>query len=331
MKKLFIFGTGTVSEYILKKLDKDKVDIIGFVKTEYKPKEIFHGFKVYSLNDITKIDYDYILIASGYVQTIRDILIKANIPLNKIISFIFDDGSCLAEIKTEIDNFLNNKYNRNKLLDLLHSEDKISSFFPAVVWKEEVSLDKIEKDFVREQTVRMLSDQIHHNNLSGDVIELGVFRGDFTVVLSRYFNDRNLYLYDTFDGFSEKDIINDDTIQNKIGEFDKFKNTSVDFVLSRIKHKKNILIRKGYFPDSFQDFEKHFCFVSIDFNLYSPVLSALELLYPLLVKGGYMMISDYNAPFYSGTRKAVDEFCEKYNKTIIPVADFYGSALLLKE
>ena len=71
--------------------------------------------------------------------------------------------------------------------------------------------------------------------------------------------------------------------------------------------------------------------MSVDLNLYKPVYDALEKFYPLLSEGGYILVSDYYAPFYSGTKDAVDEFCKKFHKTLIPVSDFYGSALIIKE
>lgn len=74
-----------------------------------------------------------------------------------------------------------------------------------------------------------------------------------------------------------------------------------------------------------------FVFVSIDFNLYEPVKEALEIFWNSLEKGGIILVSDYSAPFYEGTKVAVDEWCKKNNKIPIPIPDYYGSVLIVKE
>ena len=44
----------------------------------------------------------------------------------------------------------------------------------------------------------------------------------------------------------------------------------------------------------------------LDMDLYEPTKTALEELYPLLSKGGFLLIDDYNT--WAGARKAVDEY-----------------------
>jgi O-methyltransferase len=47
---------------------------------------------------------------------------------------------------------------------------------------------------------------IYRNNVSGSVAELGVFEGEFAKHINKQFPERKLYLFDTFDGFSDEDI-----------------------------------------------------------------------------------------------------------------------------
>lgn len=330
-EKILIFGTGSVSEYIYSKLDIEKVCILGFVRSTVLCDESFHGLPVFSTNKLNQIDFDFILIGSGYVNKIKGDLINSNIHEEKIVSFIFDDSECFNDIKDVISTHLNVKYNRDKLNSWLKNNENVPLIYPSVLWKDDISIKHIEKDFVREQTVKLISDQICSKSIPGEVAELGVFRGDFTVVINSCFPKKKLYLYDTFEGFSQTDLSIDSTVDNKIGEACKFKDTSVELVLNRLNHSSDIIVKKGYFPDSFSESNEKFCFVSVDLNLYKPVYDALEKFYPLLSEGGYILVSDYYAPFYSGTKDAVDEFCKKFHKTLIPVSDFYGSALIIKE
>lgn len=329
--KIYIFGTGSVSEYIFDKIDLNKVEVLGFVRSIVDDTERFHDLPVKSIDSIKESDFDYILLGSGYVKKIQADLLQSGIHADKFVSFIYDDCESYKEIKGKIDEYLNQKYNRSLIYKWLKVDASVSSIYPSVLWKDDLCIDSYEKDFVREQTVKLISDQINSKLINGDVAELGVFRGDFTVVISRLFPNRTLYLYDTFEGFSQNDVSDDSTIRNKKGELSKFKDTSVEFVINRLSRDTGVVVKKGYFPDSFSEHNVNFCFVSIDLNLYKPVLDALELFYPLICSGGYILISDYYAPFYSGTKDAVDEFCRIHNKTIIPVSDFYGSALLIKE
>ena len=54
--------------------------------------------------------------------------------------------------------------------------------------------------------MRLIAEQINALGVPGDVAELGVYRGDFAVLLNLAFSERRLHLFDTFDGFDERDI-----------------------------------------------------------------------------------------------------------------------------
>ena len=58
----------------------------------------------------------------------------------------------------------------------------------------------------RTATMRLIAEQINALGVPGDVAELGVYRGDFAVLLNLAFSERRLHLFDTFDGFDERDI-----------------------------------------------------------------------------------------------------------------------------
>ena len=91
------------------------------------------------------------------------------------------------------------------------------------------------------------------------------------------------------------------------------KDTLVNLVLNKMKYPENVIIKKGYFPESVQGIEDKFCFVSIDADLYTPILNGLEYFYPRLEKGGYIFIHDFGGYSFEGAKQAVLEFCDKYN------------------
>jgi O-methyltransferase len=47
-----------------------------------------------------------------------------------------------------------------------------------------------------------------------------------------------------------------------------------------MKYKENCIVRKGYFPETAEDLEDEFVFVSIDADLYEPIYNGLCYFYP---------------------------------------------------
>lgn len=327
--KLLIFGTGSVSYDLLRILNYNNIEIIAFVNSDTAMKE-FCNKPVITPDEIVEYSYDYIVIASGYVEKMRQILLDLNVDQSKIVCYIFDDITTFQGIRQAIDLYVNNTYHRDLMTRWIM--EKLPDFYPAIFWKADDALCGVKKDFVREQLMKLLAKQIDEKGLQGAIAECGVYKGDFTVVIDEVFSGKQLYLFDTFEGFDLTDIEKDNAVENVIGEKEKFKDSSEQLVLDRLLNSNNIIcIKKGYFPDSYDLDEQKFCFVSIDFNLYKPVKEALRIFYDRLEKGGYILISDYAAPFYSGTKKAVDEWSLENGKTIVPLPDFYGSALIIKE
>lgn len=162
-----------------------------------------------------------------------------------------------------------------------------------------------------------------YKNIEGNVAEVGVFRGEFAKKINKYFPDKKLYLFDTFEGFDDKDLSYENNSEKH--KNNNFTNTSLELVMGKMSHKENVIIKKGYFPQSVigdKNLENEsFCFVSLDADLYKPILEGLKFFYPKMVKGGVIVIDDYYSQLYSGVKKAVDEFCEEYGINILPIGD----------
>lgn len=128
------------------------------------------------------------------------------------------------------------------------------------------------------------------NDKSVCVGEAGVFRGEYARIINDVFHDNNCYLYDTYEGFSEKDITEDelksDVFKTKNYMNGHFADTSIQLVLSRMPYPDKCIPKKGYFPDTFEEKDKRFGFVSLDMDLYRPMKAGLECFYPILIIGG---------------------------------------------
>ena len=184
-------------------------------------------------------------------------------------------------------------------------------------------------DYIRLSSLELISYEINKKNLKGSVAELGVYKGKFARYINLYFKDRSLYLFDTFEGFTAKDI-DEEKKKGFSSGLQDFTNTSVASVLEIMPFPGKCIPVKGFFPDSAKDIQEQFVFVSIDADLYEPVYEGLKFFYKNLVKGGYIFIHDFNNDNYKGARKAVEQFCEEKNICFIPLPDSAGSAIIAK-
>ena len=98
--------------------------------------------------------------------------------------------------------------------------------------------------------------------------------------------------------------------------------TSVELVLSNMAYRSNAIIRKGYFPETAIGLEdERFAFVSLDTDLYKPIMAGLEFFYPRMTGGGVIFVDDLGHPELPGVRKAVIEFCKKEKIGYISISD----------
>src|SRR5450432_2764856 len=151
------------------------------------------------------------------------------------------------------------------------------------------NIDKNYFYYIRLSTLELVSYEINKKNLNGNVAELGVYKGKFAKYINLYFKDRNLYLFDTFEGFDERDISQEKKKGFSSGS-QNFSDTSVASVLKLMPFPEKCIPIKGFFPDSAKDIDDQFVFVSIDADLYEPIYKGLKFFYENLIKGGYIFI-----------------------------------------
>lgn len=214
----------------------------------------------------------------------------------------------LAEYEAEI---------KQQLISYGVLKDKIITFMPQdLKWQEP-----------RYAMMRSCIESIKERKILGSMAELGVYQGEFASYLNNIMPDRKLYLFDTFEGFDKKDKNEKDNILDGI---DNFKNTNIAIVMEKMAAPSSVIVKKGWFPDTAQGVEEKFCFVSIDADLYQPTLYGLEYFYPRLSCGGYIFIHDFGSYNWTGVKKAVYDFCDKYNISFVPILDKCLSAIITK-
>ena len=182
----------------------------------------------------------------------------------------------------------------------------------------------------RDNFLIQLSKEIKRKNLRGSVAEAGVFRGDFAAQINKNFPQKLLYLFDTFEGFDKRDIMVEEGYEANPSRGEYFKQTSIEIVLSKMDYKENVIIKKGYIPETLQDVNDEFCFVNLDMDLYQPTLEALKWFWPRMVSGGVILIHDYfeDTGTYPNLKKAVIKFTEEFNVPTMPIGDNLSIALI---
>ena len=66
----------------------------------------------------------------------------------------------------------------------------------------------------------------------------------------------------------------------------------------------------GYFPDFLKNSAERFSLIHLDIDVYEPTAFVINQLFKRLVKGGLIIIDDYNT--VEGATIAIDEFILKY-------------------
>lgn len=145
-------------------------------------------------------------------------------------------------------------------------------------------------------------------SLGGDahLAELGVYEGRTAEAICKVKSERSLHLFDTFKGLPASMFSEIDT-KTEFARRYIWKNAyscSLKKVKSRLKNYSEVYYHKGVFPKSAKQL-KHiqYCFVHLDADLYLSILEGIKFFYPRLIKGGLLLIHNYDD--FEGVRLAV--------------------------
>jgi len=158
------------------------------------------------------------------------------------------------------------------------------------------------------------------NNIEGDIIETGVWRGGACILAAAvtqfHHSNKKIFVADSFEGLPEPE---EKYHADKNDEHYKmeFLKVAINKVKSNFKKygllNHNVVFIKGFFKDSLKTPEiKKLSVLRLDGDMYSSTWEVLTLLYKKLSVGGYLIIDDYALP---ACKKAVDDFRQKNNIT----------------
>jgi len=167
---------------------------------------------------------------------------------------------------------------------------------------------------------------IRLNNIDGDIVECGVWKGGNILGALEYLTyynilNKNIWLYDTFEGMPEPEDVDVDS-NNKKGDI-KLDEIRCYSPLEEVQNNINL---SNYPKDKINFIKGDICetlnleknipnkisLLRLDTDWYKSTKKELEILYPLLEKNGVLIVDDYG--HWQGAKKAVDEYF--YNKKI---------------
>lgn len=281
------------------------------------------GAPVCGYAELAAIDCDVVVITAGAVDPIREQLIVAGVPVEKIVA-LCPSGS--AELIDKVNDDLERLDNG---LGTSRPRAGIATMYLRL-GKDNMQASAWPVDFVRTQAFNLCAEQVELRNVAGSIAELGVFRGDQAHLMGKLFPDRTFHLFDTFEGFAQSDLKIEHDAGYSVADIGDFANTSVDLVLEKIVNPERVVVHQGYFPATAAGVEDTFAFVSLDVDLHDPTAAGLEYFYPRLSSGGFIFVHDYNNGRYNGVKDAVEAFVARTHCCTMPLPDFSGSIVILK-
>lgn len=325
MVKVVLFGTGSLSKLLTQHI-RENVEIVAYLLSDGSGN--INGIPIISFNQLESINFDYVVVAFGDSIKGIKLLRNAGISDDKIIGYAYIGQSYAENVfQQEIEKIRQQKIKDYKIPELFSIPQRGMYLCGTNALDNR---DIIYRDYVREQTLSLIAKEIEKRSVPGVVAEIGVSSGEFAHVINSVFPDRTLYLFDTFEGLNNDEIsIGLSLGWGEASYVSNEKGVAEEVVLGNMPYREKCIIKKGHFPESF-DLTEKIAFASIDIDFYDSTKRGLEVLYPCLSKGGYIMVHDYNNIEFEECNEAVTDFCLKNDVPYIPVPDTGGTIVITK-
>lgn len=141
------------------------------------------------------------------------------------------------------------------------------------------------------------------NNIEGDFIETGVWKGGACILMKRIIDEQKInkkvFVADSFDGLPKPNV------EKYPKDFGDYHHTIDVLKISLEEVKKNfekynsldenVIFLKGWFKDTLPTLDENqkFSIIRLDGDMYESTMDALQNLYSKLMSGGYVIIDDF--------------------------------------
>jgi O-methyltransferase len=173
----------------------------------------------------------------------------------------------------------------------------------------------------RLESIKRCAESVLADNIPGDFIETGVWRGGASIfmraiLMAHNVHDRTVWVADSFKGLPPPDAEKYPADKGADWHEPEFLAVSLEQVKDHFS-KYNLLdeqvrFLQGWFKDTLPTAPfKQLAIMRLDGDMYESTMDALVSLYPKLSKGGYVIVDDYGA--VEACRKAIGDFRAKHN------------------
>lgn len=186
----------------------------------------------------------------------------------------------------------------------------------------------------RLKNIQKLTEIIIKDNIPGDFLEAGVWRGGATIfmraILKAYnITDKNVWVVDSFEGLPKPDINNFPA--DKEDKHYTYNQLAISLDQVKDNFRKYDLLDdqvqflKGWFKDTLPNAPiTQLSLLRLDGDMYESTINCLDLLYPKLSPGGFVIFDDANA--IPACKKAILDYRNKHSiiNTMYPTPDDVG-------
>lgn len=199
-----------------------------------------------------------------------------------------------------------------------------------------------------------LLNELNANEIPGAIVECGVWKGGCSMWMLHCQKasaiKREVFLYDTYDGMtfpsSDKDAVEAKNIFNRVDQglykrdYDswhgekKWAYAPLDLVKANIEsvgYDSDLIhyVKGDVLQTLNETVPESICVARLDTDWYESTKKELEVLFPKVSKGGYIIVDDYYS--WLGSKIATDEFLEKNPKVEILSVNITGQVMVLKK
>jgi len=162
-------------------------------------------------------------------------------------------------------------------------------------------------------------------SLPGEIIECGIFKGSSFLRFAMFrelFGDttsKRMIGFDVFDKFPETEFYEDKELRQEFINTAGEQGISMEQLMDILKHKgveKQVELVQGDILKTVPSYVRlhpdlQISLLNLDTDIYEPAVTILEHLYPRIVKGGILIMDDYDV--FPGETKAVNDYFKDKN------------------
>lgn len=188
----------------------------------------------------------------------------------------------------------------------------------------------------RLDNIQFCFENIVKENIPGDLIETGVWRGGSTIFMAglvkSYNQNRKVYVADSFEGLPYPNVEKYPDDEGDGHFYCDYMKISLEEVYDNFKAydllNDNIVFLRGWFENTLPTIKNEtFSLIRLDGDMYGSTWDALENLYPSLSVGGYLIVDDWALP---NAKKSVTDYRNKYN-ILDEIVDINGHSVFWRK